>query len=67
MGDTTEINTSFLLLAAIMQPLLFFISLEYLGQIRAAFITAILILVLILFIIWMWTTGKNPLVCNEEE
>ena len=66
MGDSTE-STPFLLLLAIMQPILFFTSLKFFGLNGTAFITAILILILILFIIWMWVSGKNPFASNEEE
>ncbi len=66
MGDTTE-SPPFLLLVAIMQPLLFFISWEYFGLNGTAFITEILILILILFVIWMWVSGMNPFASNEEE
>ena len=57
----------FLLLVAIMQPLLFFISLDIFGLYGTALITAILILILILFVIWMRISGKNPFSSNEEE
>jgi len=66
MGDKTE-SAPFLLLVAIMQPLLFFISVEYFGLNGTAFITAILILILIFFVIWMWVSGMNPFASNEEE
>jgi len=57
----------FLLLVAIMQPLLFFISLDIFGLYGTALITTILILILILFVIWMRISGKNPFSSNEEE
>ena len=57
-------NTSFWLLVAIMQPLLYFISLEYFGQIVAI---AIPWSILILFLIWMWASGMNPFASDEEE
>ena len=57
-------NTSFWILVAIMQPLLYFISLEYFGQIVAI---AIPWSILILFLIWMWASGKNPFASDEEE
>ena len=60
-------NTPFLFFVAIMQPLLFFISLEYFGLNGTAFITAILIIILILYFIWMWNSGKIPFASNEEE
>ena len=63
MGGIME-NTSFWLLVAIMQPLLYFISLEYFGQIVAI---AIPWSILILFLIWMWASGKNPFAGDEEE
>ena len=63
MGGIME-NTSFWLLVAIMQPLLYFISLEYFGQIVAI---AIPWSILILFLIWMWASGKNPFASDEEE
>ena len=66
MGKSTE-STPFLLLLAIMQPILFFLSIEVFGLNGTAFITAILILILILFMIWMWVSGKNPFTSNEEE
>jgi len=66
MGESTE-STPFLLLLAIMQPILFFISLKFFGLNGTAFITAFLILILILFIICMWVSGKNPFASNEEE
>ena len=59
MGKSTE-STLFLLLLAIMQPILFFLSIEVFGLNGTAFITAILILILIMLIIWMWVSGKNP-------
>ena len=57
-------NTSFLILVVILQPLLYFISLEYFGQIVAI---AIPWSILILFLIWMRASGKNPFVSDEEE
>ena len=63
MGGIME-NTSFWILVAIMQPLLYFISLEYFGQIVAI---AIPWSVLILFLIWLWASGKNPFASDEEE
>tara|TARA_B100001287_G_scaffold200755_1_gene170160 strand:+ start:263 stop:481 length:219 start_codon:yes stop_codon:yes gene_type:complete len=57
-------NTSFLILVVILQPLLYFFSLEYFGQIVAI---AIPWSILILFLIWMWASGKNPFVSDEEE
>ena len=66
MGKSTE-STPFLLLLAIMQPILFFLSIEVFGLNGTAFITTILILILILFMIWMWVSGKNPFASNEEE
>ena len=62
MGGIME-NTSFWLLVAIMQPLLYFISLEYFGQIVAI---AIPWSILILFLIWMWASGKNPFASYED-
>ena len=66
VGESTE-STPFLLLLAIMQPILFFLSIEVFGLNGTAFITAILILILIMLIIWMWVSGKNPFASNEEE
>ena len=63
MGGIME-NTSFWILVAIIQPLLYFISLEYFGQIVAI---AIPWSILILFLIWMWASGKNPFASDEEE
>ena len=63
MGGIME-NTSFWILVAIMQPLLYFISLEYFGQIVAI---AIPWSILNLFLIWMWASGKNPFASDEEE
>jgi hypothetical protein len=63
MGGKME-STPFLLLVVIMQPLLYFISLEYFGQIVTI---AIPWSVLILFLIWLWASGKNPFVSDEEE
>ena len=57
-------NTSFLILVVILQPLLYFISLEYFGQIVAITIPWS---ILILFLIWMWASGKNPFANDEEE
>jgi len=57
-------NTSFLILVVILQPLLYFISLEYFGQIVTI---AIPWSILILFLIWMWASGKNPFASYEEE
>ena len=57
-------NTTFLILVVILQPLLYFISLEYFGQIVAI---AIPWSILILFLIWMWASGKNPFASYEEE
>ena len=57
-------NKPFLLFVAIMQPVIYFISLEYFGQIVAI---AIPWSILILFLIWMWASGKNPFASDEEE
>ena len=57
-------STPFLLLVVIMQPILYFISLEYFGQIVAITIPWS---VLILFLIWLWASGKNPFASDEEE
>jgi hypothetical protein len=56
--------TPFWLLVAIMQPLLYFISLEYFGQIVAV---AIPWSILILYFIWLWASGKFPFASDEEE
>ena len=63
MGGIME-NTSFWILVAIIQPLLYFISLEYFGQIVAI---AIPWSILILYLIWLWTSGKIPFASDEEE
>ena len=57
-------NTSFLILVVILQPLLYFISLEYFGQIVAI---AIPWSILILYLIWLWNSGKIPFASDEEE
>ena len=57
-------NTTFLILVVILQPLLYFISLEYFGQIVTITIPWS---ILILFLIWMWASGKNPFASDEEE
>jgi len=57
-------NTSFLILLFILQPLLYFISLEYFGQFIAISIPWS---ILILFLIWMWASGNNPFARLEEE
>ena len=56
--------TPFLRLVLILQPLLYFISLEYFGQ---TVTIAIPWSVLILFRMWLWISGKNPFVSDEEE
>jgi len=63
MGGKME-STPIWLLVAIMQPLLYFISLEYFGQIVAV---AIPWSILILFLVWLWASGKNPFASDEEE
>ena len=63
MGGKME-STPLLLLVVIMQPLLYFISLEYFGQIVAI---AIPWSFLILYLIWLWTSGKIPFASDEEE
>ena len=65
MGESTG-STPFLLLLAIMQPILFFTSLKFFGLNGTAFITAILIIILILYFIWMWYSGKIPFASDEE-
>tara|TARA_B100000965_G_scaffold106209_1_gene87603 strand:+ start:1596 stop:1775 length:180 start_codon:yes stop_codon:yes gene_type:complete len=57
-------NTSFLILVVILQPLLYFVSLEYFGQIVTI---AIPWSILILFLIWLCAGGKNPFASDEEE
>ena len=57
-------NTSFLILVVILQPLLYFVSLEYFGQIVTI---AIPWSILVLFLIWLWAGGKNPFASDEEE
>jgi len=57
-------NTSFLILLVILQPLLYFISLEYFDQFIAI---AIPWSILIIFLIWMWASEKNPFASGEEE
>ena len=63
MGGKME-STPFLLLVVIMQPLLYFVSLEYFGQIVAI---AIPWSILILFLIWLWASGNITLSSDEEE
>ena len=63
MKSITE-NTSFLILVVILQPLLYVISLRYLGQIVAI---AIPWSILILFLVWMWASGKSPFASDGEE
>ena len=57
-------NKAFWFFVAIMQPLLYFISLEYFGQIIAI---AIPWSILILYLIWLWISGKIPFASDEEE
>ena len=57
-------NKAFWFFVAIMQPLLYFISLEYFGQIIAI---AIPWSILILYLIWLWNSGKIPFASDEEE
>ena len=57
-------NTPFLFFVAIMQPLIYFISLEYFGQVVAI---AIPWSILILYLIWLWASGKIPFASDEEE
>ena len=57
-------NTSFLILLVILQPLLYFISMEYFGQFIAI---AIPWSILVLFLIRMWASGNNPFASDEEE
>ena len=63
MGGIME-NTPFLILVVIMQPLLYFITLEYFGQIVAI---AIPWSIMILCLVWLWASGKNPFASDEEE
>ena len=63
MANITE-NKAFWFFVAIIQPLLYFISLEYFGQIVAI---AIPWSFLILYLIWLWTSGKIPFASDEEE
>ena len=56
-------NKAFWIFVAIMQTLLYFISLEYFGQIVAI---AIPWSFLILYLIWLWTSGKIPFASDEE-
>jgi hypothetical protein len=49
-------NKPFLLFVAIMQPVIYFISLEYFGQVVAV---AIPWSILILYIIWLKLSGKG--------
>ena len=57
-------NKAFWFFVAIMQPLLYFISLEYFGHIVAI---AIPWSILILYLIWLWNSGKIPFASDEEE
>ena len=63
MADIFE-NKLFLLLIVILQPVVFVISLEYLGYFGAL---AIPWSILILYLIWLWTSGKIPFAADEEE
>ena len=63
MADIFE-NKLFLLLIVILQPVIFVISLEYLGYFGAL---AIPWSILILYLIWLWTSGKIPFASDEEE
>lgn len=63
MADIME-NKLFLVLLVILQPVIFFISLEYLGYFGAL---AIPWSILILYLIWLWTSGKIPFASDEEE
>ncbi|MDP6886260.1 MAG: hypothetical protein QGI58_05220 [Candidatus Thalassarchaeaceae archaeon] len=63
MADIFE-NKLFLLLIVILQPVVFVISLEYLGYFGAL---AIPWSILILYLIWLWTSGKIPFASDEEE
>ncbi len=62
MADIFE-NKLFLLLIVILQPVVFVISLEYLGYFGAL---AIPWSILILYLIWLWTSGKIPFASDEE-
>ena len=63
MGGIMD-NTSFWLLVAIMHPFLYFISLEYFGEMAAVVITSS---IPILFLVWIGASGKNPFASDEEE
>ena len=56
-------KTPFLIIVAIMQPLIYFISLEYFGQVVAI---AIPWSILILYLIWLWASGKINFASEEE-
>tara|TARA_B100001250_G_scaffold336009_1_gene302386 strand:+ start:140 stop:343 length:204 start_codon:yes stop_codon:yes gene_type:complete len=57
-------NKTILVLVAIMQPIIYFISLEYFGHVVAI---AIPWSILILFLIWLWASGNITLSSDEEE
>ena len=57
-------NKPFLFFVVIMQPLIYFISLEYFGQVVAI---AIPWSILILCLIWLLASGKIPFASDEEE
>ena len=57
-------NTPFWFFVAIMQPLIYVISVEYFGQVVAI---AIPWSIMILFLIWLWASGKIPFANKEEE
>jgi len=57
-------NKTILVLVAIMQPIIYFISLEYFGQVIAI---AIPWSILILCLIWLWASGNFTLSSDEEE
>ncbi len=57
-------NKPFWFFVAIMQPLIYFISLKYFGQVAAI---AIPWSILILCLIWLWASGKIPFASDDEE
>jgi len=57
-------NKTILVLVAIMQPIIYFISLEYFGQVIAI---AIPWSILILCLIWLWASGNIAFSSDDEE
>ena len=63
MGNIMK-NKPLLFLVAIMQPIIYFISLEYFGQVVAI---AIPWSILILCLIWLWASGNIAFSSDDEE